>query len=68
MENEIVYILTGVSQRFTGETEKCIVGAYKTREKAERLGKFWVDGMKESDDQYNRNWEHRYEIKEVKVF
>lgn len=68
MEKETIYIVTGISTRFTGESEQCVVGAFRDSEKAFKIGEAWADGMNEKHQEEGRNWHSTYKVKPTTLY
>lgn len=62
MEKDIIYIVVGISQRFTGESVQCIVGAFRDREKAEVASLHWSEAMNTRHQEEGVNWKSRCKI------
>ena len=65
---EIVYVVTGISTRFTGETERCIVGVFRDSEKADEIGLKWTKEMDEKNREEGRNWSSRFKVTTHRVW
>lgn len=63
MEKETIYIVTGISTRFTGESEQCVVGAFRVAEKAFKIGEAWAKKMNEMHQEEGLNWHSTYKVK-----